>query len=110
MKAIKIKPYTFRLIIEPEKTKGYHGFVPLLRGLHTFGDTPEEARKNLKEAIICHIQGLLKDGEIVPEEHEAFELIQTFTEKDLAISRSSILTVAVRLSRFITERTLRKEC
>ncbi|MCX6713600.1 MAG: type II toxin-antitoxin system HicB family antitoxin [Candidatus Vogelbacteria bacterium] len=57
--------YTFRVIIEPEKSKGFHGSVPILRGLHTFGDTMDEVKKNLKEAIICHIQGLLKEKIII---------------------------------------------
>lgn len=82
-----VKLYTFRVIIEPEQPKGYHGFVPLLRGLHTFGDTIEEVKKNLKEAIICHLQGLVKDGESIPKEEEAFELVQTFSEKEFALSR-----------------------
>ncbi len=81
------KLYTFRVIIEPEQPKGYHGFVPLLRGVHTFGDTIEEVKKNLKEAIICHLQGLIKDGEFIPKEEESFELVQTFSEKEFALSR-----------------------
>ena len=81
------KLYTFRVIIEPEKPRGYHGFVPLLPGLHTFGEDIDEAKKNLKEAIICHLQGLLKDGESIPEEGEVFESIQTFSEKELVSTR-----------------------
>lgn len=49
--------YTFRVIIEPDEPKGYHGFVPILKGLHTCGETIEEVKKNLREAIKCHIQG-----------------------------------------------------
>lgn len=82
-----IKSYTFRVIIEPEKPEGYHGFVPLLRGLHTCGDTIDEVKKNLKEAIVCHIQGLLKDGEAIPREEEALELVQTFSQKEFTLSR-----------------------
>lgn len=67
--------YTFRAIIEPDE-KGYHGFVPILRGLHTCGKTIEETKKNLREAIRCHIAGLLKDGEKIPQEEEALEIIQ----------------------------------
>ena len=48
--------YTYRTIIEPDE-KGYHGFVPLLRGVHTVGDTIEETKKNLEEAIRCHLEG-----------------------------------------------------
>lgn len=60
--------YTFRTIIEPEEGGGFHGFVPLLSGLHTQGETLEEVKVNLHEAIICHVQGLRKDGEVIPQE------------------------------------------
>ena len=79
--------YTFRVIIEPEKPKGYHGFVPLLKGVHTFGNTLEEVKKNLKEAIRCHVQGLLKDRESIPQEGETFETIQSFSEREFSLSR-----------------------
>lgn len=82
-----MRQYTFRVIIEPEKTKGYHGFVPLLRGVHTFGDTLPEVKKNLKEAVRCHIQGLLKNKEAIPQEGEALELIQSFSARELSINR-----------------------
>lgn len=81
------KLFTFRVIIEPEKAGGYHGFVPLLPGLHTQGDTLEETKKNLKEAIICHLQGLRKDKEAIPQEEDALELVQTFSENELILSR-----------------------
>ena len=82
-----MKLYTFRIIIEPEKPKGYHGFVPLLRGVHTYGDTIREIKSNLKEAIRCHIQGLAKDKETIPQEGDVFEIIQSFSEKELSLSR-----------------------
>ena len=74
--------YTFRTIIEPDE-KGYHGFVPLLPGLHTCGETVEETKKNLKDAIRCHVAGLLKDKEKVPQEENVLEIIQTLTKKDI---------------------------
>ena len=73
-------------MIEPEKPKGYHGFVPLLKGVHTYGDTIQEIKTNLKEAIRCHIQGLLKDKESIPQEGDVLELIQSFSKKELAMS------------------------
>lgn len=78
--------YSFRAIIENEKPEGFHGFVPLLPGLHTYGDTLEEVRNNLKEATICHVQGLAKDGERIPQESEAFELIETFSARELSLA------------------------
>lgn len=87
MKKDSKKPYTFRVMIEPEEGGGYHGFVPLLRGLHTFGNSLEEVKKNLKEAIICHVQGLVRDKEPIPQEEDALELVQTFSEKELVAQR-----------------------
>jgi len=81
-----MKLYSFRTIIEPDEPTGYHGFVPLLRGVHTCGETIQEVRENLKEAIKCHIQGMLKDGEDIPREEDTFELVESFSEKELAIN------------------------
>ena len=78
--------YTFRTIIEPDENDTFHGYVPSLPGCHTCGDTLKETKKNLKEAIKCHVQGLLMDGEPVPREEDNFELVQTFTEKELAFN------------------------
>jgi len=77
--------YTFRIIIEPDELNGYHGFVPSLKGVHTCGETINEVKKNLKEAIKCHLQALLKDKESIPQEEEALELIQTFSDKELTL-------------------------
>ena len=79
-----MKSYTFRTIIEPDDPKGYHGFVPSLPGLHTCGDTIEETKLNLKEAILCHVDALLKDGEKVPQESATLEVIQTISSDELS--------------------------
>lgn len=73
-----MKIYTYRTIIEPDE-KGYHGFVPLLRGVHTVGKTIEETSKNLEDAIRVHLEGLKKDGIILPQEKNSLEVIQTIT-------------------------------
>lgn len=75
--------YTFRIIIEPDPPTGYHGFVPLLKGIHTCGKTIEEVKKNLREAIKCHLQSLIKDKLPIPQEEEAIELVQTFLKEEL---------------------------
>ena len=79
-----MKTYTFRAIIEPDEKNTYHGFVPSLPGCHTWGESIEETRENLKDAIKCHIQGLLLDNEPIPQIDEVFEVIQTFSEKEFA--------------------------
>ena len=73
-----MKTYTYRTIIEPDED-GYHGFVPLLKGVHTFGKTIEETKKNLQEVIQCHLEGLAKDNIPLPQEADTVEVIQTFT-------------------------------
>lgn len=80
--------YTFRALIEPEEGGGYRAFVPLLRGIHTFGNTIEDAKKNVREAIICHVQGLLKDSKLIPQEEGAYEVVQTVSGGELALSYS----------------------
>ena len=82
-----MRNYTFRIIIEPDSPVGYHGFVPLLKGVHTCGKTIEEVKKNLKDAIKCHIQGLVKDKQLIPREEEALETIQTFSYKEFSLTK-----------------------
>jgi predicted RNase H-like HicB family nuclease len=78
-----MKPYTFRVIIEPEKPRGYHGFVPLLPGLHTSGNTLGAVKKNLKEAIICHVQGILKEDFFEPPTRNGGEVFRAFESSEL---------------------------
>lgn len=49
--------YQYRLIIEPEEEGGYHAWCPTLHA-HSFGDTLDEARTNIQEAIECAIESL----------------------------------------------------
>ena len=79
--------YTFRVIIEPDENNTYRGFAPLLPGCHTWGDSIEKTKANMREAIICHVQGLLRDNELIPQENEAFELIQIFSDAELREER-----------------------
>ena len=73
-----MKIYTYRTIIERDE-KGYHGFVPLLKGVHTVGKTIEETKENLEDAIKVHLEGLKKDGVIPPQEKDSVQSIQTVT-------------------------------
>jgi predicted RNase H-like HicB family nuclease len=57
--------YNFTVVIEPDD-RGFHAFVPALPGCHTFGDTAEEARSNITEAMELHIESMLEDGDSIP--------------------------------------------
>lgn len=69
------KVLTYRTIIKKDG-KYYHGFVPSLPGCHTQGDTIEETKKNLKEAIEGYIESLIKHNEPIPVD-EGFESTET---------------------------------
>jgi predicted RNase H-like HicB family nuclease len=66
---------TYTIVVEPESTGGYAVFVPARPGCFTRGDTLDECRENAAEAIVVHIAGLEADGEAVPEEHGAAQLL-----------------------------------
>lgn len=71
-----MKTFTYRTIIEPDED-GFHGFVPILKGVHTWGKTIQATKKNLDEAIRTHLEGLLKDGVQPPQQKDAIEEFQT---------------------------------
>ena len=45
------------------------GYYVRVKGLscHSYGETLAEAAENIKEALECHIESCLEDGDIVPE-------------------------------------------
>lgn len=53
---------TYRIIIESDK-KGFHGFVPALKGCHTWGRTIVETKSHLKEAITLYFESLVAHGD-----------------------------------------------
>ena len=62
----------FVIVMEADEAGGYHAFCPTLPGCHSQGETLEEARQNIQEAVQCHIESLLKDKAPVPQEQEEF--------------------------------------
>lgn len=63
--------YDFTIVIEPDE-KGFHAFVPLLPGCHSFGDTIDEAKSNIAEAIELHVECMIEEGEEIPIEREPY--------------------------------------
>ena len=51
--------------VEPDEI-GFHAYCPALKGLHTCGDTEEEALDNAKDAAIAYLQSLIKHGDPIP--------------------------------------------
>ena len=58
----------YTVIYEALSEGGYQVLVPALSGIVTYGRDVEEAREMARDAIVCHLRGLLKDGEEIPED------------------------------------------
>ncbi len=57
----------FPVVIHKDKGSAYGVTVPDLPGCFSAGDSADEALTNAVEAIECHIEGLLTDGEVLPQ-------------------------------------------
>ncbi len=68
------------LLRKNEEVPGYSVIVPELPGCFTQGNDLEEALSNAKEAIECHIEALMEDGEEIPVELEPFILASVAVE------------------------------
>lgn len=75
---MKTKVLSYRVIIEKDG-KYYHGYVPSLPGCHTQGDTIDETRINLKEAIELWIESRTANNQLIPKpDVDRIEYIETF--------------------------------
>ena len=57
----------YHVIIHKDPGSSYGVTVPDLPGCFSGGDTFEEALSSVREAIECHIEGILMDGDAIPE-------------------------------------------
>lgn len=67
----------YRIIIKAvkqDKKTVYMADCPTL-AVYDWGSTVEEALENIKEAIACEIEGLAKDGEVIPLDHVEEEFV-----------------------------------
>ena len=65
-KVVKANVHTYTVLFEPAAEGGYTVTVPMLPGVITEGDTLEEARDRVKEAIRGHLKVLRKHREPIP--------------------------------------------
>lgn len=49
-------------IFEPQEEGGYYVYAPDLPGLHTQGETLDEAVANAEEALALYVEGLQEEG------------------------------------------------
>ncbi len=62
-----VKSYVFRVVLEPDEDV-WRAYIPELeaKGAATWGQTKEEALRNLGEVAQMVIEALLEDGERLP--------------------------------------------
>jgi predicted RNase H-like HicB family nuclease len=82
-----------RVIVEIEYAGGnYCAHAPLLLGCVSTGNTLDEIKKNIKEAIELHVEGSIEDGEsdLIPEVFKGeYELVYKLsTEASLKAHRN----------------------
>jgi predicted RNase H-like HicB family nuclease len=64
------------IVILEEGPKSWGAYVPDLPGCVAVGETRDEARKIIQEAIEFHLDGMRKDGDPIPEPHSYSEVVQ----------------------------------
>lgn len=57
--------FRVEVAVEPDD-KGFHAFCPALKGLHTYGDTEEEALQHARDAAVAYLESCLKHGDPIP--------------------------------------------
>lgn len=57
--------FKIEIFVESDES-GFHAYCPALKGLHTCGDTEEEALNNAADAAIAYLRSLIKHGDPIP--------------------------------------------
>jgi predicted RNase H-like HicB family nuclease len=66
----------YLIIFEKNELGHYGAWIPDLPGCISFGDTMEEAKTNIKEAIAFHIEGLRLENFPIPETNSTAIMMQ----------------------------------
>lgn len=57
--------FRINVVIETDEN-GFHAYCPALKGLHTYGNTKEEALQNAKDAAITYLKSSIKHHDPIP--------------------------------------------
>ena len=58
-----MKEYEFTIVIERDENGRFLAICPALQGCYTEGETEEEARSLIEDAIRLHVEDRLESGE-----------------------------------------------
>lgn len=101
----------FPIVVHKDEVSAYGVSVPDLPGCFSAGDTFEEAIESAREAIACHLEGLLLDDEPVPakkpfEAHRANKDYGGGTWAVVSIDVSKLSSKAKRVNITVPARVL----
>ncbi len=57
--------FRIEVVVETDEI-GFHAYCPALKGLHTCGNTKQEALNNAKDAAIAYLTSSIKHGDPIP--------------------------------------------
>jgi predicted RNase H-like HicB family nuclease len=63
-------------VIEKANDGSYSAYVPDLSGCTTSGDTADEVRRNIKDAVATYIESLRENNEPVPPPSSAVDIVE----------------------------------
>ena len=91
----------FPVVIHKDETSGYGVTVPDLPDCFSAGDSLEEAIRSGHEAIACHLEGLLMDGDPIPEQApmEKHRVSEEYREKVWALIEVDVSKLSIRARR-----------
>jgi predicted RNase H-like HicB family nuclease len=58
------EPREIEFVFEPQEEGGFYVYAPDLPGLHTEGETLEDAEANAQEALSLYVEGLRESGKL----------------------------------------------
>ena len=80
-----MKTYSFRVVVEPDESR-WHAYCPALKdyGAVTWGNSREEALKNIEEVVQMVVEELLEDHQTLPNWPQ--EEVFVFSEPRVAVA------------------------
>jgi predicted RNase H-like HicB family nuclease len=83
--------YQYTVIFEPAEEGGFVAYVPELNGLATQGETLEEAREMVKEAITGYLEVKKKrESSLQTGDYAGFLIQETLLEKEESITIAKV--------------------
>jgi predicted RNase H-like HicB family nuclease len=101
----------YPVVLHKDSSSAYGVTVPDLPGCFSAGDTMEDALGNVVEAIECHLEGLLFDGDVIPEAqsvevHQKNKNFRGGTWALVSVDLSRLASKAKRINITLPERVL----